>query len=457
MMGLRQTEVELKRIPAIGLLSKWARGWLRAAFTIGLCCTLSTSADDIGPLPPLPALSESSSAEPAPALPEAMKPTAFPPISPQPGLETATETETAPSTQAGSTFLSRDTPLFARLRQALAMDQPTAGRLSTGSGRFGLTGDVGYEADLEGPGMLDVVLPEATRTLRQRFARPESGESPQDEGLPPTFLERFNSLFFNHLLAEPTLPFSIRNPGPDLVNFPNSAYTIERGRVYIETQPVQINGPTNSQAYNYSFGYLFRFGLTDRVEFRLFSNGITYQSAFRGNAGSGIGPIPAATGWSPLFIDFKVNFWEQRLRSLMPAMGMEVFMSTETGSQAFRTGVSYGINLLFDLNFAENWNLEWNIGVQPANANIPNLPDAVLPQINAQWSLQRGITDNFAMYTHGYFNGSALPQFGGNTVMGLGAVYFLGDRRSVWVDYNVGLDKDRGPPFTYNIGFAYAF
>ncbi len=455
--GLRQSEVELKRKLAIGLLSIGARKGLTAVLAIVLFCMSAKSADEPGQFPPLPALSESSIGEPAANLPESSEAEPFPAIPELPELESVTNPESAPATPPGSTFLSRETPLFARLRQALAMDQPTAGRISTGSGRFGLNGDVGYEADLEGPGMLDVVLPETTRRLRQRFTKSESDETPQDEGLPPTFLGRFNSLFFNHLLADPTLPFSIRNPGPDLVNFPNSAYTIERGHVYLETQPVQINGPTNSQAYNYSFGYLLRFGLTDRVEFRLFSNGITYQSAFRGNAGSGVGPIPAATGWSPLFIDFKVNFWEQRLRSLIPAMGLEVFMSTETGSQAFRTGVTYGINLLFDLNFAENWNLEWNIGVQPANANIPNLPDAVLPQLNAQWSLQRGITDNFAMFTHGYFNGAALPQFGGNSVVGLGAVYFLGDRWSVWGDYNVGLDKDRGPPFTYNIGFAFAY
>lgn len=354
-------------------------------------------------------------------------------------------------------YLSRETPLFARLRQAVDMDQPTTGRIFAGSGRFGQAGEFAYSASDEGPGLLDVILPETARSLRERFTPTEVEDPEAEEALPPTFLTRLNGLFFNHLLAEATLPFSIRNPGPDLANFPNSAYTIERGHVYLEMQPVQINGPTNAQAYNYSFGYLLRMGLTDRTEFRLYSNGITYESAFRGNASTGVGPTPAATGWSPLFVDFKVNLWEQRIRSLIPAMGIEAFMSTETGSQAFRTGVTYGINLLFDYNFGSGWNLEWNLGVQPSDANVPNLPDAVLPQFNAQWSLQRALTENLAVYTHGYYNGAALPQFGGHTVVGLGAIYFLDQRWSVWGDYNLGTDKANGPAFTYNIGFAYAY
>ena len=34
---------------------------------------------------------------------------------------------------------------------------------------------------------------------------------------------------------------------------------------------------------------------------------------------------------------------------------------------------------------------------------------------------------------------------------------YLGDRWSMWGNYNLGVDRSSGPPFTYNFGFAYAF
>lgn len=355
-------------------------------------------------------------------------------------------------------YLSRETPLYLRFRQAMQAEQPTFGRPLAGSGRFGQSGAQEYGEIEEGPGFVDVLFPEMSRRLRERNNE-EAGEEEEtpEQPLPPTFFTRLNRLFLNQVLADATLPISIRNPGPDSANFPNSAYTLERGHIYIENQPVQINGPTDAQAFNYSYGYLLRFGLTDRVEFRLFSNGLTYQSAFQGNKSTGVGPSPASTGWSPLYVDFKINFWEQRIRSLVPAMGMEIYMSTATGSSNLQVGVAPAVNLLFDYNFGDGWNLEWNIGIQPANSNAPALGTIFVQQFSGQWSLQKAITDDLAIFTHGYFNGASLPQFGGNVVVGAGALYYVGDRWSVWGNYNVGLDKSSGPPFTYNIGFAYAF
>jgi hypothetical protein len=359
-----------------------------------------------------------------------------------------------------ASYLSGSTPLYERFRQALNSEQPTFGRPMAGSGRFGQSSPLEYGDIEEGPGFMDVLFPEMTRRLRERDNAREAAEGEDEapeEPLPPTFFTRLNRLFLNQVLADATLPISIRNPGPDSANFPNSAYTLERGHIYIENQPLQINGPTDAQAYNYSYGYLLRFGLTDRVEFRLFSNGLTYQSAFQGNKSTGVGPSPATTGWSPIYIDFKINFWEQRLRSLIPAMGLEVFMPTLTGSTNLQVGVAPSLNLLFDYNFGDGWNLEWNIGIQPANANAPALGTIFVEQFSGQWSLQKAVTDNLALFTHGYFNGASLPQFGGNIVVGAGALYYIGNRWSIWGNYNVGLDKSSGPPFTYNTGFAYAF
>ena len=82
------------------------------------------------------------------------------------------------------------------------------------------------------------------------------------EGIDPELLER---------------PRSIRDPGPDTANYPNSPNTIPRGAVYLETSPVLYTGGiTNLQPPIYNTEFLLRMGLTDRVEFRLFSNGFTW-------------------------------------------------------------------------------------------------------------------------------------------------------------------------------------
>jgi hypothetical protein len=397
--------------------------------------TIEPAAEAPGELPQLPETNE---------LPEGL-----------PSMEAGRFTESL-SGNAEPQYLSRETPLYQRFRQAMQTEQPTFGRPLTGSGRFGQRAQEYGEIE-EGPGFMDVLFPELSRRLREGNGQEEDEVEAPEQPLPPTFFTRLNRLFLNQVLADATLPISIRNPGPDSANFPNSAYTLERGHIYIETQPLQVNGPTDAQAYTYSFGYLLRFGLTDRVEFRLFSNGLTYQAAFKGNKDTGVGPSPATTGAAPLYIDFKINFWEQRIRSLVPAMGMEVFMSTDTGSSNLQIGVAPTVNLLFDYNFGDGWNLEWNIGVQPANTNAPRLGQIYLQQFFAQWSLQKAITDDFAVFLHGYFNGASLPQYGGNTVLGVGGLYYLGDRWSLWGNYNLGLDRSSGPPFTYNFGFAYAF
>lgn len=355
-------------------------------------------------------------------------------------------------------YLSGGTPLFQRFKQALQYDQPTSPRSPlTGAGRFGQAGPSDFGEVEEGPGFLDVLFPEHVRRIRERYSDDDEDAEEPEEPLPPTFLTRLNQMFFNQILADATLPFSIRNPGPDSANFPNSAYTLERGHVYFETQPVQVTGPSSTMAYNYSFGYLLRFGVTDRVEFRLISNGITYESAFKGNKRSGVGPQPAATGWSPLGVDFKVNFWEQRIRSFMPAMGAEIILLTETGADPFQNGVATSANLLFDYNFGRGWNLEWNIGIQPTSMNKPNLEYRYTQEFKAQWALQKAVTDDLAFYFHGYYGGALFPRYGGNTVIGAGALYYIGKKWSVWGNYNVGVEKYEGPAFLYNMGLAYAF
>ena len=80
----------------------------------------------------------------------------------------------------------------------------------------------------------------------------------------------------------------IRDPDPDLANFPNGAYTLPKGRLYIESSPVGFFGASKYYPRVYQWEYRLRYMLTDNLEFGIFSNGLTAQA--RQSAGG------AATG-----------------------------------------------------------------------------------------------------------------------------------------------------------------
>jgi hypothetical protein len=65
----------------------------------------------------------------------------------------------------------------------------------------------------------------------------------------------------------------IRDPDPDTANFPNGAYTVPKGRAYIENSPLGLYGPSVIGLPQYNWEYLFRYGMTDNLELRIFSRG----------------------------------------------------------------------------------------------------------------------------------------------------------------------------------------
>jgi hypothetical protein len=133
---------------------------------------------------------------------------------------------------------------------------------------------------------------------------------------------------------------NIRDPDPDTANFPNGAYTLPKGRLYIENSPVGFYGASKDTPRTYQWEYLIRYGLTDNIEFRIFSNGLTAQAKQ--------GRQPAVTGYAPLAFDFKANFWEENTKYHIPAVGLEIYIETTFGSPVFNSGTQASMNLLFD-------------------------------------------------------------------------------------------------------------
>ena len=248
----------------------------------------------------------------------------------------------------------------------------------------------------------------------------------------------------------------IRDPDPDLANFPNGAYTLPKGRLYIENSPVGFYGASKYYPRVYQWEFLLRYGLTDNLEFRIFSNGLTAQA--------GQGKQAGTTGFSPLAFDFKANFWEENTKYHIPAMGVELYLQTTFGSPAFNGGTQPSIALLFDQSLPLGIGFEYNLGI----TGVQNSQSQIVYQFSFQWSFQRQVVKDFDIFVHGFYNEAALPRLlsfqaaSPNdsipriNVVGVGAIWTVNDRLAIFGSYNFGTTP--GSPRTIALtGFAVAF
>ena len=252
------------------------------------------------------------------------------------------------------------------------------------------------------------------------------------------------------------MKIDIRDPDPDTANFPNGAYTLPKGRLYIENSPVGFYGASKTSPRIYQWESLVRYGLTDNLEFRIFSNGLSVQAAK--------GKQPATTGYSPVAFDFKANFWEENTKYHIPAMGVEMYIQTTFGSPAFNGGAQPSLNLLFDQSLPLGIGFEYNVGI----AGVQNGRGETVYEFSFQWSFQREVVKDFDVFVHGFYNAASLPRlinFQGSSennsipsinVAGIGGIWTVNDRLAVFGSYNFGTTT--GSPKTIALtGFAVAF
>lgn len=265
---------------------------------------------------------------------------------------------------------------------------------------------------------------------------------------------------------DPAKPFSepdISEPGPDMGDYPNSAFTLPKGRAYIEFAPLNLQTADRYNSASYNAPFLLRYGITDDVELRLFGSGIT--TAFD--------PGNTVSGFSPLIIDTKIHMWDARMEQMIPAASLEVYVQTNWGSPAFQGGVEPSINLNLDFPVAEKTNIEMTFGytgIQDAlfvvtgdrffprlGHKIPKLHQANLNvnQFSYQWAIEQQVTEKFQIFVHGYFNGPVYLQSGPGKVIGTGWFYRVSKRSMIFSSYNAGMDSATAP-FTTQLGVAFA-
>jgi hypothetical protein len=242
-------------------------------------------------------------------------------------------------------------------------------------------------------------------------------------------------------------PPSIRDPGPDTNNFPNSPFTLPRGGIYVETSPVYYETAARDLSPpTYNWEYLVRLGLTDSFEFRLYGNGLTFPLTDPS--------FPAVTtpvGFAPVVVDTKMHLWDEDPDGWMPATGLEVYIQTEFASDFLQQGTQPGVVMLFSKDLPFGWTFGWNIGcvtqVQPGGSF--RYTAAV------QWAFSRAITADTDIFLQGFHGQAALPRGISDSGIGGGFTRYVGRRMSLFGAWNAGLN-DRGPATILYSGLAVA-
>jgi len=276
------------------------------------------------------------------------------------------------------------------------------------------------------------------------FDDPPSGPTSADDNLVYRLVHR--------LIPEnddgPPAPADIASPGPDTSNFPNSPFTLPKGRSYIETLPgtYSLAGSDGTPA-TWSWPFLMRTGITDSCELRLVSQGPTVVG--------GTATQPAYEGFAPLIFDLKIHLWGEQDWLYWPVVGVETFVLTGAASRPFQVGTEPGIELLVEHRLPADWLIEWNIGCYGAGAS--GLPDDLsVPTLGVQWVVQKQITPRFAGFVQGFYNAAGIPYFPSNLVVGMGVQWNVTQRLAVYTNYNWSVDGMESPSGGSS-GFAYAY
>jgi hypothetical protein len=232
---------------------------------------------------------------------------------------------------------------------------------------------------------------------------------------------------------------SIQTPGPDLANFPNSAFTLPQGRAYIELSPLNYSSHSpHGTPEQFSAGYLLRYGLTDDVELRLLSDGYTW-----------VNDKDKTKGVSPQVFDLKFHLMNEQQDSYLPAMAVEISLQTDWASRSFRNGLQPALSLNFDQTLPYGMAFEYNLGFTTQQTDAGKTQY----QLALSWALQHELFDNVAVFVNGYTNtASGLS----SSAIGGGLQWIPIQRLAIFTNISAGLTKST-PSVSTLLGFAIAF
>ncbi len=247
-------------------------------------------------------------------------------------------------------------------------------------------------------------------------------------------------LFSNDHSSSDFSEADISKPGPDLGDYPNSAFTLPQGRIYFESATFSYQTGNEYGPAMYTSPFLLRYGLTDDVELRLMGNGLTSVNE----------PENSIVGFSPLILDTKIHLWDEQMDRMIPAASLEVYIQTNLGSKSLLSGVQPSLNLNLDFPLTEKTNVQMTFGytgVQQVET---------VNQFSYQWAMGYQLTSLLQVFIQGYYYAPIGSEVGASKAMGGGYFYQLSTRTMLFNSYNAAIDGTSAP-FSTQLGFAYAF
>ncbi len=239
--------------------------------------------------------------------------------------------------------------------------------------------------------------------------------------------------------ANSQLP-SVRRPGPDTADLPDSPYTVPPGVVYVETSLTHQRSKS-PPAHEYFTATLVRVGFLQDWELRVSGPGLIVRD----------GLPDSTTGFGPITVGAKWHWWEEVEEKGIPGAGLIFQVTTRTGSDALRSGIAEPAGFL-TFSHSLHWEMEfeWNLGlaISRSQSERAQLEGWLL------WALSKQVTPNLSIFAHGYV---LTPGLVNETeiVLGPGLVWFINERMALDTSLVFGVTDDA--PIIARVGLNLGF
>jgi hypothetical protein len=230
---------------------------------------------------------------------------------------------------------------------------------------------------------------------------------------------------------------NIRDPGPDFGYFPNDGNVLSPGSIYLETA-LTFESPGNTQSDSYVVPFLFRAGLVNNLELRLFGAGQVDERHSGSNE---------ATGSDSIGLGFRYFLSDGNPRPFgWPSVGLEAQFQKPVGSNA---PADRDIQPSASLNFVNvlpaEFSFIWDIGAEAPVDESGNQ----FAQGQFDWALNYAATSNLALFLTGFVNHPATDARSGTEASaGGGLTWIWNDRLASSLLYSVGLTSESSDVLT---------